>query len=55
MTRFLPRSFAAWVLIIVISTVIAFQVVTLLVATYSVADNLRTADLFRLAERISGE
>ena len=54
MTRFLPRSFAAWVLIIVISTVIAFQVVTLLVATYSVADNLRTADLFRLAERISG-
>lgn len=54
MIRFLPRSFAAWVLIIVISAVIALEVVTLLVATYSVADNLRTADLFRLAERISG-
>ena len=54
MTRFLPRSFAAWVLIIVISAVIALEVVTLLVATYSVAENQRTADLFRLAERISG-
>jgi signal transduction histidine kinase len=52
--RFLPRSFAAWLLIIVVSAVIALEVVTLLVATYSVADNLRTADLFRLAERISG-
>jgi signal transduction histidine kinase len=53
-SRLLPRSFAAWVLIIVVSAVIALEVVTLLIATYSVADNLRTADLFRLAERISG-
>jgi signal transduction histidine kinase len=53
-TRFLPRSFAAWALIIVVAAVIALEVVTLLVATYSVEDNLRTADLFRLAERISG-
>lgn len=52
--RFLPRSFAAWALIIVVAAVIALEVVTLLIATYSVEDNLRTADLFRLAERISG-
>lgn len=52
--RFLPRSVAAWLLIIVTSAVIALEVATLLIATYSVADNLRTADLFRLAERISG-
>jgi signal transduction histidine kinase len=54
MTRFLPRSLPAWILIIVVAAVISFQVGTLLVASHSVADNLRTADLFRLAERISG-
>jgi signal transduction histidine kinase len=54
MTRFFPRSLPAWILIIVVAAVISFQVATLLVATHSVADNLRTADLFRLAERISG-
>ncbi|MDB5524829.1 MAG: osmolarity sensor protein EnvZ [Rhizobium sp.] len=54
MSSFLPRSLPAWVLFILVVVVISFQAVTLLVADYSVADNLRTADLFRLAERIAG-
>lgn len=51
MRRLLPQSLPAWVLLIVVTGLIAAQTATLVIASHGVASTGRSFDLFRLGER----
>ena len=51
MTRFVPRLFPAWVLVLLVLSFAGLQALTLTMASIFAAESTRTADLLRLAER----